>query len=179
MSSRPSQTVAVVAGLAMSLINFREHLLRELIANGYRVVALAPAEAAVAARLASFGVEFVPIRLTRAGINPFADIRSLLELVRVLKKIKADIVFSYTIKPVIYGSLAARFLGIRAVVVLITGLGYAFTGHVSWRRRLARSVATRLYRVALRGARCVLFQNADDAALFREVGIVTNTTNVV
>ena len=179
MSSGPSQTVAVVAGLATSLINFREHLLRELIAAGYRVVALAPADAAVAARLMSFGVEFVPIRLTRASLNPFVDIRSLFELVRVLKKIKADIVFSYTIKPVIYGSLAARFLGIRPVVTLITGLGYAFTGRASWRRRVSRIIATRLYRLALRGARCVLFQNADDAALFREFGIVTKSTNVV
>jgi glycosyltransferase involved in cell wall biosynthesis len=82
---------------------------------------------------------------------------------------------SYTIKPVILGALAGGAAGVARIVSLVTGLGFAFTGEGgNLERRLARWAASRLYRAALRRSDLVLFQNRDDQALFRELGMLAS-----
>lgn len=161
--------VAVLAGLASSLVNFRGPMIEELIAAGHEVHAAAPpADPRTAGWLAERGVRFHEIRLARAGLSPTADLRTLWSFVRLFRSIAPDAVIGYTIKPVIYGTLAARIAGVPRRYAMITGLGYAFTeGRMSAKRSAVRALARTLYRTALSQAHVVIFQNDDDRADFK------------
>lgn len=167
-----SSTVLVLGGYAESLLNFRGPLLSALVGAGHRVIAAAPEDdARVVAGLSALGITYRQVPLSRTGLNPLRDLRSLRALRRLVREERPDVVLAYTIKPVIYGLIAARLVGVRRRHALITGLGYAFTGD-GVRQRLVRWVACRLYRLALAGAETVFFQNPDDLACFRALGLV-------
>ncbi len=173
------RVVMVVAGLDLSLLNFRGSLLRAMGQAGHTVVGVAPAETpGVPQALAEMGVRFVPLALARAGLNPLADGLSLLRLKGLVQEGRPDVVLSYTIKPVIFGSLAASWARVPRIYALITGLGAAFhtTGLKGW---LLRLMAVTMYRVAL--ARCtkVLVQNGEIADLFVREKIVAAEKVVV
>ena len=82
-------------------------------------------------------------------MNPIKDLTLLFALRKLIRKIDADYVLGYTIKPVIYGSLAAFIAGVKHRFALITGLGYAFTGEASGLRKLLRTLVQHLYRFSL------------------------------
>ncbi|WMN16075.1 glycosyltransferase family 4 protein [Pseudomonas piscis] len=149
-----------------------------LIANGHQVIAIAPeADEAVRARLAEKGIEYHVVPMARAGLNPFTDLRYLLGLRQYLIKAKPDVILAYTIKPVIYGLLASRMANVRKRYALITGLGYAFTeAETSFSRNFVKYVASTLYRLSLRFASGVFFQNPDDQQLFKSQKLISKDT---
>jgi glycosyltransferase involved in cell wall biosynthesis len=165
--------IVVIAGFAESLIRFRGDLLVAMRANGHEVAAIAPEDDdSVRKRLAEKGVEYHVVPMARAGLNPFADLRYLLQLSQCLRKIKPDVVLAYTIKPVVYGLPAARLAGIKRRYALITGLGYAFTdAEASFSRNLIKRVASGLYKFGLSFATGLFFQNPDDQKLFKDRGL--------
>ena len=116
--------------------------------------------------MSALNVERIPIRVDRAGLNPLADILLFGNYRRLLKRLKPVAYLSYTIKPNVYGSLAAASLGIPAVPN-VSGLGTAFI-----RGGMLQSIATRLYRVGFARAPVVFFQNDEDRSLFVERRIV-------
>jgi glycosyltransferase involved in cell wall biosynthesis len=167
--------ILVIGGFAPSLVNFRGPLLQALVARGLQVHAAAPgllADDATRAWLEAQGITPHDIPLARAGMNPMQDLRSLLALWGLMRRVRPDAVLGYTIKPVIYGTLAAWLAGVPHRFALITGLGYAFTGAPAGRRAWVQKVARRLYALALARAEKVFFQNPDDAAWARQVGVV-------
>lgn len=165
--------VFVMGGWAPSLLLFRGHLLTELVARGHEVVAAAAdGTPAIAAELAARGVRFVELPLQRAGMNPVRDARSIAALVALLRREAPDALFTYTVKPNIYGALAARLAGVPRVFPLVTGLGYAFMGQDRLRRRALATMVRGLYRLAFSRATTVLFQNPDDLREFRELGML-------
>ena len=104
--------ISVVCGYAPSLLNFRGPLLTTLINRGHSVVALAPStdiSPDISQQLSLMGVRIKPFYLSRVGLNPFQDFRSLLSLFRLLISDRQDYVYAYTVKPVIYTGLALRF----------------------------------------------------------------------
>lgn len=164
--------IIVIAGFAESLIIFRRDFLTALVAQGHEVIACAPEDdASVVARLNQIGVTYQNCKLTRASINPLNDLRTLFDLTARLKRTKPDIVFSYTIKPVIFGSIAARLAGVSEIYSMVTGLGYAFSGK-GLKRRAVGLIAKTLYRFGLSRNRRVFFQNPDDLALFQTLGLL-------
>ena len=166
------QRIVVMAGFAPSLVNFRGPLLRALRHEGHQVIALAPGDdPEVARQLAEWGVHYRAISLQRTGMNPVQDGRDLKAMTALLRELQPDVVLSYTIKPVVYGLLAARLAGVRRRYALITGLGYTFQGEGA-KRRVLSAVTSGLYRAALLGAQRVIFQNPDDCNLFVQRGIV-------
>lgn len=165
--------VVVLAGIPRSLVNFRGPLLASMLASGHRVTACAPGDdPQVRSDLAALGVRYVPVPVERAGLNPLTDARTLAVLVRLLRQLQPDAFLGYTIKPVIYGSLAARLAGVAERHALISGLGYAF-GDGGPRRRMLNGLVRNLYRTALLGSSTVFFQNPDDLQLFRDLRLVT------
>ncbi|WP_114953008.1 glycosyltransferase family 4 protein [Sphingosinicella terrae] len=170
----PSQRVVVLGSYAPSLTKFRGPMLAAMAARGHQVVAAAPAiDAATAAELRGLGVEPVSIEISNASLNPVGMWRSYRALRRLLRARRPDLILSYTIKPVILGALAGRVEGVARIASLITGLGFAFTGeNVVGRRRMVRQVAASLYRQAIVRSDIVLFQNRDDQATFRSLGIL-------
>lgn len=164
--------VLMLAGYADSLVGFRDKLLQEMVSLGHEVIACAPeAPARVGEKLTEWGVQCRDVPLRRTGTGVLADLRYLFALVALLRKVRPDVVLPYTVKPTIYGSMAAAVTGVPVTGSMITGLGYAFSGE-SLRRRLIGHLVKTLYRLGLRGNRVVFFQNPDDMALFRRLRIV-------
>ncbi len=177
MTPPSKPTIGVIASLPESLINFRGRLLRTFVERGYRVVAYAPAAGSTDQKLAAIGVQFKKVSLDRTSLNLFGDLRTLWSLYRSLRRERPAVVLSYTIKPVIYGTIAAVLAGVRVRTVIITGLGYLFTGN-SRRRALLRLAILPLYRYALGRADCIFFQNNDDLTLLRQHRVVSARSNV-
>jgi glycosyltransferase involved in cell wall biosynthesis len=170
-------TFLLIAGYPESLINFRGPLLDALLKAGLNVHVAAPdlpAGSAVRLQLESLGVRTHEINLKRVGMNPLADLRTLYQLQRLMRKIVPDFMMGYTIKPVIYGTLASWLARVPQRFALVTGLGYAFQGDGD-QRSLLRRVVRFLYRSALSKAHKVFFQNPDDERLFYELGILNKT----
>jgi len=158
--------VVIFGGFADSLVNFRGPLLRALVANGHQVTACAPsATANVLGKLTEMGVDYRDVSVSRTGLNPLSDIKTFWSLIILIRELKPDVLLSYTIKPVIYGSLAARLLGVPAIYSMITGLGYVYSSGNAERKWVTR-IATLLYRFALNGNKRVFFQNPDDRSFF-------------
>jgi glycosyltransferase involved in cell wall biosynthesis len=128
--------------------------------------------------LEALGVSYRAIRLDRTGINPFSDVASFVGFLSLFRETKPDIVLNYTIKPVIYATLAARISGIRSVFSTITGLGYVFTGR-SLRHRLLQKLVSSVYRTALSACKGIFFLNADDFALFKELNLLVTPGKAV
>jgi glycosyltransferase involved in cell wall biosynthesis len=168
-----TQMVVLLGGYAPSLVNFRGPLIAALAERGCQVVAMAPdIDDALGEQIRRLGGEPVSISLNRGGLNPAADLASYKALKAEFVRLKPDVLIPYTIKPVIWGTLAARAAGVKAVVPMITGLGFAFTGGVEPRRLISRMMASVLYRLALGKADKVLFQNPDDLATFRSLRLL-------
>ncbi len=130
-----------------------------------------PAEALAAVREAGLRHHVIP--LSRSGTRPITELRTLRALYQLYRRLRPDLIHHVTIKPVVYGGLAARAAGCPAVVSAISGLGYVFTG-ASLRHRALRALAVGLYRRALKHPRSrVIFQNPHDAAIFRELSITS------
>lgn len=157
--------ILLTANSAWSLANFRTGLLRSLVADGHHVFCAAPADGNEG-RLTALGATFVLLPMDPRGTNPVRDLALLARYIRLLQRIRPEAFLTFTIKPTIYGGLAARILGVPTIAV-ITGLGTAFLrrGWLQWTVR-------QLYRPALARARRVFFQNRDDEALFRRLGLV-------
>ncbi|WP_104201884.1 glycosyltransferase family 4 protein [Billgrantia saliphila] len=166
----------IIAGASGSLINFRGQLIMELIKSGLEVHAAAPdlnKDELTRMKLVRMGARVHDIHLNRTGMNPLHDLRTLLGLVRLMGNLKPDYVMGYTIKPVIFGTLAAVLTRCPRRFALITGLGYCFSGYGQTpRTRFIGSIAASLYRQSLRFANKVFFQNPDDQALFRDRNII-------
>lgn len=157
--------VSIAVNAAWNVVNFRLGLIEALLAQDHHVHVLAPhgPEFAVLERL---GCVTHALDIDCKGTHPVKDLRLMWQLRRYYDSIKPDVALHYTIKPVIYGSLAARSLGIPALNT-ITGLGTAFLS-TGWLQSMVRH----LYRVALRHARVVIFQNPDDRQLFLDHALV-------
>lgn len=170
----------LIAGFAESLIAFRKPLIVALLNKGLEVHVAAPellANPEIISELTELGVVAHDIPLQRTGMNPLTDLRSLLALWQLMRQIKPRYVLGYTIKPVIYGTLAAWLARVPQRFALITGLGFAFIGEEDHQRSRVRAVVQGLYRAALRHCHTVFFQNPDDEVLFRQLKIVSTNAN--
>ena len=157
--------VMISINTAWNLTNFRSGLIRALVAQGYEVVAVAPHDE-YADHLAGLGCRFIALPMDNKGTHPARDLLLLFRFLKILHRERPDVFLGYTVKPNIYGSLAARMLGFP-VVNNIAGLGAVFIQD-GWLVRLVRG----LYRVALSRSAKVFFQNNDDRALFVNAGLV-------
>lgn len=147
-------------------------LLRGAQADGFEVEVIAPSGSPAARRLEGEGFVIHPVRLSRRGLGIWEEWRAIQDLIQLYRWLEPDVVHHATIKPVIYGTLAARRTGGPAVVNAITGLGHVYTGR-DLRTRVLRRVVDTLYRHALQHPRQrVIFQNTDDRAVLESIGAV-------
>lgn len=165
--------VMVVGGFARSLVNFRGRLLKDLLARGHEVIAVASnSSAIIAERLEHLGVEYREIPLSRSSLNPIRDLRTAFSFYQLFRVYKPDIVLAYTIKPVIWAGIAARLAGIQSFFPMITGLGSSLQLADSPRRAMVRFLVQSLMRCAIREAKAIFFQNPDDEREFVSMGLV-------
>lgn len=175
MAGDPARAgVLMVASFPDSIIDFRGALIDAWLAAGEVVHVAAPglsATSPVGAELARRGACVHHVALQRTGRNPLADLRTVVQLFRLMRRVRPRYLLAYTVKPVVYALLAGWLARVPHRFALITGLGYAFQPGGGGRAGV-RGVVRRLYRAALARAETVLFQNADDLALFRQSEIL-------
>jgi len=157
--------IIICLNTAWNLLNFRAGLIRALVAAGHEVVAVAPDDK-YAASLNALGCRFVPLHMENGGTNPVQDALLTWRFVRLFARERPDVYLGYTVKPNVYGSLAAHMMRIP-VINNIAGLGAVFIKD-GWLVRVVRW----LYRMALKRSAKVFFQNDDDRQLFISGGLV-------
>ncbi|WP_233862490.1 glycosyltransferase family 4 protein [Paraburkholderia adhaesiva] len=169
LAARPASSlhVALVCNTAWAIYTYRQGLLRALTDAGAQVTVIAPRDRTFEP-LAEMGCRCVELPVASKGTNPVDDLGTLRALHRHYRALKPDVVFHYTIKPNIYGSIAAWLARVPSVAVT-TGLGYVFI-----QKSRAAQVAKLLYRFAFRFPREVWFLNHDDEAAFRERNLLAH-----
>lgn len=142
------------------MYNFRKGIFSYLLRNNFHVIVVAPKDSYVS-NLINLGVEYIPLeQLNSKGANPWKDYIFYKELITLYTQLAPDIIFHYTIKPNIYGTLAAKKVNIPSIAI-VTGLGYTFT-----HKNLVSRVALLLYKKALSKANETWFLNPDDKQTF-------------
>lgn len=151
-----------------NLANFRAGLIRALLDAGYEVIAVAPADAYVD-RVKALGCAYVSLPMDNQGTHPGRDLLLLWRFFLLLRRERPQAFLGYTVKPNVYGSLAAHLLGIP-VINNIAGLGAVFINN-----GLLTRLVKGLYKAALSRSAKVFFQNADDQRLFVDGNLVDPT----
>ncbi len=163
--TRPTRRrILICSSTSWALHNVRRNLIARLVQMGHEVIAAAPTDA-YTQKLVELGCRHVDLPIDNTGTSIFTDLRLFLRFRRLMAEWRPDLFLGFTVKPNIYGSLAARLARVPAINN-VTGLGSAFAPG----SRL-RSLVIFLYRRALRRAHQIFFQNADDQALFRTLQI--------
>ena len=159
--------ITLVCNTAWAIYTYRRGLLRMLIERGVEVSVIAPRDRTFAP-LEEMGCRCVELPVASKGTNPRDDLKTLAALYREYRATRPHLVFHYTIKPNIYGSIAAKLAGVPSIAVT-TGLGYVFI-----QKSRTASVAKRLYRFAFRFPREVWFLNQDDRQAFIDQNLLVH-----
>jgi len=163
--------ILLVANTDWYLYRFRLSLARTLREAGNEIVLVSPKDFYVTA-IESEGFRHVPWQVGRQSLNPFGEIKAVLDLLRIFRQEKPDLVHLHTVKPVLYGSLAARLAKIPFTVRSITGRGYIFLGS-DLRARLLRPLIKQIFQVALQSSPgATIFENQNDRQYFISENLV-------
>lgn len=151
--------IILVSNTAWSLFNFRFGLIQHLLNKGFHVIIVAPQDE-FSAKLQNMGCQVIDLPMSAKGVNPLEDLLLIGRLYNLYRSLRPDFVIHYTIKPNIYGSIAAKLAG-KQCIAITTGLGYTFVND-NWVAKTARC----LYKLAFRSPKEVWFLNEDDRQIF-------------
>lgn len=157
--------ILMVSSNSHSLLNFRRELLERFLERNFSVVVSAPVDEHTKYLVEIFEklkIKFVPFEIQNNRKNIFFDLLSIFNLIKIIKSNKIDCIFCYHMKPVIYGSIVARALGLKHIYAMITGLGYVFTENEGFSISMTRSLLEKLLLFSLLLNKKVFFQNKDD-----------------
>ena len=153
-----------------TVYNFRGDLVKEMIAKGYEVIVTGPDRTDVD-KIEALGARFVEIPMNKTGTSISGDLKYCKALKELMQAEKPDVTLGYTIKPVVYGAMAAHSAGVKNINGMITGGGYTFTAKTAKAKVLGKIVRA-LYRIGLNKTDHVIFQNSDDLEEFAARGLV-------
>lgn len=140
--------------------NFRGDLIKDIIAMGNEVIVTGPNDIDVE-KIEALGARFVKIPMEKTGVNALSDLKYINALKKLFKAEKPDITFGYTIKPVIYGAIAAKLAKVKRRYSMIAGAGYVFVAKTA-KAKVIRMIVKTLYRIGFACAHKVVFMNPDD-----------------
>ncbi len=151
--------IILVCNTSWGMMMFRLGLMKQLLVDGYEVTVLAPKDGS-SDDIKKLGVNFIELPMQNKGSNPFSDLRMTFRLFKHYQNIKPLLVFTYTVKPNVFGAIAAKFANVKSIAV-VTGLGYTFINHT-----LTSKIAKKLYRFSLKYSNKVWFINYEDRNKF-------------
>ena len=167
-----ASSILILSNSDSGLYDFRKEVLKALMEKGFHVLVSVP-DTGYVERIKALGCEYIPTAFERRGMNPFKDMKLLLFYRRLIKTHSPAAVLTYTIKPNIYGGLAARLTG-TPYLVNVTGLGTTLE-----HGGVLRKMIVLMYRTALKKASCVFFQNQGNRDFLVQRGCVTGKTRVI
>ena len=167
-----NKKVLILANNASGLISFRIELLKRLIGEGYTVVVSVPDDDR-AKDIEAVGARVLTMKIERRGTNPLKDLQLLANYRELIKSEKPDVILTYTIKPNVYGGMAARMCGVP-YIVNITGLGSAVENP-----GILQKITVAMYRVAMKKASCIFFQNKGNEQFFATRNIRNDVHRII
>ncbi|RAX56711.1 galactosyltransferase [Helicobacter monodelphidis] len=162
--------IVFLSHLDMNLYLFRMPIMQSLVQRGHQVVALVP-RGDYFDQFKEYGIEAVEYEIDRGSLNPLKELKTIRRIAQKFKELQPHIIHTFTIKPNIYGSIAAKMAGIPFVINSVTGLG-SFYIEESTKAKTLRFVIETLNRIAFKIAKKVIFQNQDDLNLYLQKGIL-------
>lgn len=161
-----NKKIILIGTVASSFYGFRADLIRTFLKKGYQVYAFTSEYTAEdLKKIEKLGATPITYTLNRGGLNPLADIVATYRLLKKIKKVNPDLVFSYFSKPVIFGTMAAKLAKVPHVIGMLEGLGYTFTEQpegLSKKTQLIKKIQVFLYKIALPQLDQLVFLNPDD-----------------
>ena len=168
-----AEKIMVISPKNKTVFNFRGDLIKEFINKGYEVVVTGPNDDFVD-DIKALGAEFVKVPCVKDNTSILNDLSYCKNLYKVIRKYKPNKIFSYTIKPVIYGSIAGGLAGVKEIYPMMTGLGRVY-GIDSLKTRIIRLITGILYKIGFAFCKKVIFQNWDDLELFVKLRYLPRT----
>jgi glycosyltransferase involved in cell wall biosynthesis len=166
-----SPRVLIVVNAEWYFLSHRLPLARALRDAGCEVIVAAAVEKGMDGVIRDERLQFIPLRLKRGSTSAWRELGTVLELYRLYRRVRPDVVHHVAIKPVLYGSFAARLARVPAVINAVPGLGYTFL-RKGWKGRLTQWLVQSAYRFAFSGRRTVvIFQNPDDKQMWESRGL--------
>ncbi|QUI21955.1 glycosyltransferase family 4 protein [Vallitalea pronyensis] len=165
-------TILVLANFGMGLFKFRKELLEALINERHEVYLSLPHDDYVSA-LEKIGCKCVKTPVDRRGTNPLKDVRLLLKYIHLIRRIQPDVVLTYTIKPNVYGGIACRITH-KKYITNITGLGTSVEN-----KGFIQKLSLALYKIGLKKASCIFFQNEPNKQLFMDRKMIKSKTRLI
>lgn len=163
--------ILILANNDIGLYKFRKELIEELLKDNDVFISLPDGE--FVKELVNLGCEFIDTNISRRGTNPITDLKLMIEYKKILNRVKPDVVLSYTIKPNVYGGMMCRLAKIP-YIPNITGLGTAVENG-----GILQSITIFLYKLALKNASCVFFQNEENAEFINSKGIIKGKQRII
>lgn len=159
------KTILILSNDHLYTYNLRKEVIQKLIELGHRVIIALPYGEKVEL-LKDMGCDFIDVPLDRRGTNPITDFRLFSIYKRIIRNVKPDIVFTYTLKPNLYGGIACRLNKVK-VLHTVTGLGTVFVRNVSYKK-----IIIFFNRIAFKNSHMIAFMNSDNEKLYIELGII-------
>ena len=169
--------ILIIASYGPSLLSFRFPLIKKLLSKGYKVSVASPIDKFsdnLQKELKDIGVNVNIFPLSRKSLNLYKDFKTFLEIYKIIRNLKPNLIISYTAKPVIYTGLALKFFKKIKHYPLITGLGYAFIDRDLIKHKILKYILIKLYTESFKSAEKIIFQNKDDESLFYRLRILSN-----
>ena len=166
------EKIMIICNSLVGLMSFRKELLEKLIEEKYEVQVVAP-EHKFSKDLKSMGIKFIPVEMESRGTNPIKDLKIINTYKKILKEERPNTVLTYTIKPNAYAGYVCGKLGIP-YIANVTGLGTAVE-----QPGLLQIITLFLYRMGLKKAKCVFFQNKDNQEFMIKHNVVKNNYKLI
>lgn len=169
--------IVFVVNVDWFFLSHRLHLALYALSNGYKVT-LVSKDTSRKNEIESMGIGFVDLDFGRSSLNPFKEVKLILELRKIYRKLQPDLIHHVTIKPNLYGNLAARLSRFQPVCVnAISGLGYNF---IDGRKSVLKNVLIRMMKFAYRYTNTnFIFQNPDDLEFYNQLGLIHPSNHII
>ena len=164
--------ILILTNKYTGLYSFRKEVIKALKDEGHEVIVSAPVDE-MTGEVEKLGCKIIDTQFNRKGVNPIKDIALMIRYTKLLKRVKPDVVLSYTIKPNLYGGMACQLCHVPQIAN-VTGLGSAVE-NPGWLQKLTIS----LYKVGLRKSYMVFFQNKANKAFCEKHGMVKGNTKLI
>ena len=162
--------IGFLSHLDLNLYLFRLPIMKALVHKGYTVYAICP-KGDKFDLFAEYGIKAIEYKIERSSLNPLKELKAIYNIYRALRPLKLDMLHTFTAKPNIYGTLAAKMVKVPKIINLVEGLG-SFYIEDTRKNIIVRTVIEKLYKTVFFMSDKVVFVNSDDPTYLEEKKVI-------